>query len=68
MPTAPGAAAAGPPARGIAGGSNLGAMGLALDRGARIGGAARCCEGNDDGAAVARENGRARAGAIADGD
>jgi len=45
-----------------------GATGLALDRGARIGGGSRCCEGNEDGAAVARENGRDRTGAIAGDD
>jgi len=67
-PAVPGPAAAGPLARGIAEDSNLGAPGPALDMGARMGGASRCCEGNDEGAAVARGKGRTRTGAIADED
>jgi hypothetical protein len=47
MPATPAPAAAGPPPCGIAEDSNLG-------------GASRCCEGNDEGAAVAREKGRTR--------
>ena len=65
MPAAPGPAPAGPLARGIGEDSNRGAPGPALDIGACMGGASRCCEGNDEGAAVVREKGRTRTGAIA---